>query len=149
MGLNYHASEDPIALRLSTASIATSFDATPIEIMCNDFNQLIMNCDLSLATATDVRIQVDAANPARGPNGARIAPVTADWFTVAVADGATASGATNTETLTYRKQELKIEATGKYAIALPLCYRYIRVRAKTTAGPGATTLAITGTFGKV
>ena len=147
--VHYHVSEDPIALRASTTAISTSFDSSPTAVTCNDFNQLVLECDLTLNTATDVRIQVEAANPARGPNGATVAPVTADWFPICAADGSTASGSGATIALTYRNLEIVLPATGKYSIALPLAYKFIRVKAKTTAGPGSTTLAIDGVFGRV
>jgi hypothetical protein len=144
-----HTSEDPIPLRPVATAIGTSFDASPAYFSCNDFNQLILECDLSLATATDVRIVVEAANPSRGPVGATIDPVTADWFPISAADGSTASGSGATLALTYRNLEIVLPATGRYSIALPLCYKFVRVKAKTTGGPGATTLKINGTFGKV
>jgi hypothetical protein len=144
-----HTSEDPIVMRAGTTAIGTSFDASPAVFSCNGFNQLILECDLTLNTATDVRIQVDVANPARGPNGAYIAPATSDWFVVSAADGATASGSGAIIALTHRNLEIVLAATGRYSIAIPLSYKFIRVRAKTTAGPGSTTLEISGIFGAV
>ncbi len=144
-----HTSEDPVPLRPLATAIGTSFDASPAEFSANDWNQLILECTLTLATATDVRIQIEGANPARGPNGATIAPVAADWFPIAAADGASASSSGATIALTYRNLEIVLPATGSYSIAVPLCYKFIRVKAKTTVGPGLTTLKINGVFGKV
>jgi hypothetical protein len=146
---HYHVSEDPIVMRPTATAIGTSYDASPLGFACNDFNQLILECDLTLATATDVRIQIEEASPARGPQGATIAPAAGDWFTVAVADSASATAAGVIESLVYRQLEIVLPATGRYTLAFPLNYKFIRVKAKTTGGPGATTLKINGVFGKV
>jgi hypothetical protein len=147
--MNVHVSADPITLRASATSITTSYDAAPTEVPCNDYNQLVLECDLTLATATDVRIQVETANPARGPNGASIAPASSDWFAVTEVDAATIVPSGATISVPYRQLEITLTASGRYSIPIPISYKFVRVKAKTTGGPGATTLAIDGVFGKV
>jgi hypothetical protein len=147
--MNVHVSADPITLRASSLAITTSYDAAPTEVPCNDYNQLILECKLALNTATDARIEIEAANPARGPNGATVAPVAADWFVIAAMNASSASSSGATLSVPYQYLEIILPATGSYSIAIPIAHKYIRVKAKTTAGPGSTTLAIDGVFGRV
>jgi hypothetical protein len=142
----FHTSEDPVPLRPVATAIATTYDASPAAFSFNDFNTVALEIDLTLATATDVRIMVELANPARGPNGAYVAPVAADWYPISVAGTATA--ATPITSVPYQQREITITATGKYTVVLNgLIGKFIRVKAKTTGGPGATTLGVDGVFG--
>lgn len=131
--------DDPAPLRLSTLAIGTSFDAAPVPIPTKGFNQLVLLCDLTLNTATDVLIRVDVACT----NGTT-APATGstEWHELALLDTAASVGAAGVETVPARVQEFQLLASGRYAIPLACAYKWIRVRAKTTGGPGSTTLGI-------
>lgn len=136
-------------LRASTLALSTSYDASPTELRVNNQNQLILLCDLTLATATSVEIQIDFATPAEGTNvGSRDAsPSSTDWFTRTYLDTAAAVASSGTETVPTRKMTFQLVETGRYEIPLPMMAKWVRVRAKTTAGPGATTLSIVGVEG--
>ena len=134
-------------LRASATAISTSFDSSPTEVLVQSWNQVTLLCTLSLATATSVEIEVDFASPAQGPNGAEIAPVAADWFTRVYTDTAAATASTGIMVVPTRKIQFSLVASGSYEIPIPVMARYMRVRAKTTGGPGATTLSIIGVQG--
>ena len=133
-------------LRSSATAIGTSYDTpdadTPV-LRQQNWNQLILHCNLSLATATSVEIKVQVANPAEDS----AAPVfgSALWFDLPYNTAGTITAGeavVPTGSLVYR-----MTATGKIAVSVPCAYKYVRVLAKTTAGPGATTLAITASQG--
>jgi len=137
-------------LRSSATAIGTSYDSSNIpECKIQNMNRVTLMCDLTLATATSVEIQVDLATPADSRAiPTEVAPVAADWYPLASAN---VSGLTITATELLVPQgqlTLRLTATGKYAIVLKDVFgKYLRVRAKTTAGPGATTLSIIGVEG--
>lgn len=133
-------------MRAAATAITTSYDTpdanTPVLRMQNS-NQLVLFCNLTLATATSVEIKLQVANPT--DDAAPPAFGSALWFdlpyttvgTITAGEAVVPAG-----TLAYR-----MTATGKLAITYPMCFKYVRVVAKTTAGPGATTLAITASQG--
>lgn len=141
MSANIQVSDDPIVVRPSSLSITTSFDASPTAVDMRGWNQAMLFCDLTLNTATDVRIQIEAASPVSGPGGATIAPVAADWHSVGYLDTGSATG-TTTKLVPYAVLELQLAASGRYVFPLPTNYKYLRFKAKTTAGPGSTTLKL-------
>ncbi len=144
-------SRDPTTLRLAATAIASSYDASPAVLRTQGWNQAIIYCDLTLNTATDVRLKVEFASPpvALGLNGAGSdTPATGDWFRQTYADSAAAAGSGLEETCPVRCLELILPATGRYAIPVQLNYKYMRVSAKTTGAPGSTTLLIYATVGR-
>ncbi len=136
-------------LRAAATAITTSYDAAPTELRIQNMNCVALLCDLALNTATSVEIQVDVATPANGPGTVgEPAPVAADWYPLTSYN---LSGLTITadELLAPQgKLTIRLTATGKYCIVLRNVFgKYMRVRAKTTAGPGTTTLSILGVEG--
>lgn len=131
-------------LRASSVSIGTGYDASPTELRVNNQNTIMLYCDLTLNTATSAEIQVDFATPAEGTNlGARDdTPASGDWFTRAI-EGSPSSGVVAMSNKTFQ-----LTATGRYEIPVtPVMGKWFRVRAKTTGGPGSTTLSIVGVEG--
>lgn len=138
-------------LRASGTAIGTSYDAAPVELRIQNQNRVALYCNLNLNTATDVLIQVDVATPANGPGLANEpAPVAADWYPLSETNisGLTVGGTPVTITAPYGQLTIQLTQTGKYAIVLDDVFgKYMRVRAKTTGGPGTTTLSIIGVQG--
>lgn len=134
-------SRDPTTLRLSTVAIASSYDASPVALRMQGWNQAVLFCDLTLNTATDVRIKVEVASPVGDT-----APVEADWYQQTASGSATAT--TGSESVPVLAVEWTLQATGKYALPFPVNYKWIRASAKTTGAPGSTTLAIVCSQGR-
>lgn len=133
-------SRDPYNIRPSTMAIATTYDASPNALRMQNWNQLILLCDMTLNTATSVEIKVQFASPAGDGT-----PASGDWFDQAYEEAATVASAVApvpVSTKVYR-----MTATGKLRIAIPVCDKWVRVVAKTTGGPGSTTLSITAAQG--
>lgn len=137
-----------IPLRATGTSLSTSFE-TPngttrgVPLRMGNWNQLILFCDLTLATATSAEIKVQVANPKDDKDPP--AAASALWFDVPYQTAGTiASGVATVPTATYAPS---FAATGKWAVSIPCAYKFVRVLAKTTAGPGATTLAVTASQG--
>lgn len=105
-------------------------------------NQLVLLCDLTLNTATSAEVKVQVAHAVDD-----LVPAAADWFDMGAADISGATLTTSTATFPIRAGIYTMLATGKIAIPIPTCYRWIRVLAKTTGPVGTTTLAITATQG--
>lgn len=143
------ATQSRQTLRASTTAITTSYDSSPAELRVNNQNQLILYCDLALNTATSVEIQVDFATPAEGTNvsGRDASPASSDWFTRTYLDAAAATASSGTMTVPTRKMTFQLVETGRYEIPIPMMGKWVRVRAKTTLGPGTTTLSIVGAEG--
>lgn len=139
-----HASKDPQVIRASTLALSTSFDAAPTEARMQGWNQAILFCDLTLATATDVRIKVEFASPKDvGGIVGDTAPGATDWYQQTYGDTPNATGSAGTvEAVPVRALEWTLSASGRYALPIQCNYKWIRVSAKTTGGPGATTLGI-------
>lgn len=134
------------SMRSSATAITTAYDTpdanTPVLRMQNS-NQLILQCNLSLATATSVEIKVQVANPTEDKDPPAFG--SALWFDLPYATAGTITAGeavVPVGSLVYR-----MTATGKLAVSFPCLYKFVRVVAKTTAGPGATTLAITASQG--
>lgn len=105
-------------------------------------NQLVLLCDMTLNTATSVEIKIQCANQ----SGDEV-PVAADWFDLPYTTAGTITAGVALVpigTLVYQ-----MTATGKLAISVPTCYKWIRALAKTTGAVGTTTLSITATQGLV
>lgn len=103
-------------------------------------NQLILLCDMTLNTATSVDIRVQVASPA----GDQV-PVAADWFDLPYTTaGVITAGVAN---VPIGSMVWNMTATGKLAISVPTCHKWIRALAKTTGAVGTTTLSITATQG--
>jgi hypothetical protein len=139
-------------LRAVGTALSTSFDAAGVnpEIRIQNMNRVALYVDLSLATATSVEIIVEVASPSEAgrTNNLEPAPVTADWYPLTAANMSGLTVAAGVATVPHGAAYLQLALTGKYAIVLKDVFgKYVRVRAKTTAGPGATTLAITGVEG--
>lgn len=137
-----------IPVRLAATSLSTSFE-TPdgttrgVPIRMQNWNQLILFCDLTLATATSAEIKVQVANPKddKDPPAAS----SALWYDLPYQTAGTiTAGVATVPTGAYAPS---LSATGKTTISIPCAFKYVRVLAKTTAGPGATTLAITASQG--
>lgn len=139
-----HVSQDYITARASTVAIGTSYDASPTALRIQNWNQLQLYCDLFLATATDVRVKVEFAVPQGNDT-----PVAADWYFHSYLDTAAATGTGLTKAVPLLQTEWIMSATGRYVISLPVNAKWFRVTAKTTAGPGLTTLKILATQGIV
>lgn len=142
MSFNPHVSRDGAIVRFSATAIGTSYDASPTALRTQNWNQVILFCDLTLNTATDVRIKIEFASPTGDA-----APVTADWHLQTFADTANATYSGGTESVPLRGLEWILPATGRYALPIPMNYKWIRASAKTTGGPGTTTLQIYATEG--
>lgn len=139
-----HSSKDPQTIRASTLALATSFDASPTEARMQGWNQALLFCDLTLNTATDVHIKIEFASP---PDTGGIigdtAPVAGDWYQQTYADTANAVGsAGTTEAVPLRQLDWVLSATGRYALPVQCNFKWIRVSAKTTGGPGSSTLKV-------
>jgi hypothetical protein len=103
-------------------------------------NQLVLMCDLTLNTATSVEIKIQVAHAVDD-----IIPAAADWYDLAYSGSATVAAAVATIPLSTGVYQMT--ATGKLAIPVPTCYRWIRALAKTTGAVGSTTLEIRATQG--
>jgi hypothetical protein len=103
-------------------------------------NQLVLLCDLTLNTATSVEIKVQVASQAGDA-----VPEAADWFDLAYSGSPSVAAAV--ATFPMASAVYQMTATGKLAIPIPTCYKWIRALAKTTGAVGSTTLAITATQG--
>src|ERR1051325_7181424 len=142
MSYNPHVSGDGVTLRASTVSIGTSYDSSPTAFRTQNWNQLILFCDLTLNTATDVRIKLEFASPVGDAT-----PAFNDWFQQTYADTANAASASGVETVPLNRLEWQLTATGRYALPVPMNYKWGRASAQTTSGPGSTTLSIYATEG--
>lgn len=135
----------------ATALAAGTYDSANIpEFLIQNCNTVALLCDLTLNTATSVEIQVDCATPDNSPGTViEPAPVAADWYTLAHANVSGLTVAAPIITAPYGHLTIQLAATGKYLITLKsdAFGKYLRVRAKTTAGPGLTTLGIIGVSG--
>ncbi len=103
-------------------------------------NQLVLLCDLTLNTATSAEIKVQVAHAVDD-----LVPAAADWFDMAYAGAPAVAAAVAVFPLATAVYQMT--ATGKLAIPIPTCYKWIRVLAKTTGAVGSTTLSITATQG--
>lgn len=137
-----------IPLRASSTSLSTSFE-TPdgttrgVPLRMGNWNQLVLFCDLALNTATSAEIKIQVANPK--DDAAAPAAASTLWFDLPYQTAGTiTAGVATVPTGSYAPS---LSATGKVAISVPCDYKYVRVLAKTTAGPGTTTLAITASQG--
>ena len=132
-------------MRLAATAITTSYDTPDADtqvLRMGNWNQLILFCNLTLATATSVEIKLQVANPA---NDEVPAYDSALWFDLPYSTAGTITSGEAVVpigSLVYR-----MTATGKVAPSFPCAYKFVRVLAKTTGGPGATTLAITASQG--
>ncbi len=135
-------SRDGVTLRASTLAIGTSYDASPTALRAQNWNQLQLFLDLTLATATDVRVKIEFASPVGDAT-----PAAGDWFQQSEADSGAATRSGLTSALPLRVLEWVLPATGKFILPVQLNYKWVRVSAKTTGGPGATTLAVFATQG--
>lgn len=139
-------------LRSSGLALGTSYDATPAaEIKAQGFNVLTLLCDLTLNTATSVEVVVEVATPADTATGVKDSdPVAGDWYAKTSANLSGLTVGTGAITIPVGAATFQLGATGRYEIVLPnLCAKWVRVKAKTTGGPGTTTLQIIGVQGVV
>jgi hypothetical protein len=136
MGYTPHVSSDPIDVR--SGSLGTSFDASPKALRAQNWNQAIFYFDLTLGAATDARVQIDVASPSGD------AEPTA-WSSLVWQDGSGTSIASGVCTVPVYTYELKFSASGRYAVPVPLNYKWVRLRAKATGA--VATLVITATTG--
>lgn len=142
MSYNPHVSADPVTLRLAATAISTSYDSSPTALRMQNWNQVVLFCNLTLDTATDVRLKVEVASPTGDSS-----PAAGDWHQYSSLDIASASASGGVSTVPNYGLELKLTATGKYAIPLPCNFKWLRVSAKTTGGPGSTTLLVVASQG--
>jgi hypothetical protein len=105
-----------------------------------NWNQLILMCNLTLNTATSVEIKVQVASPSGDD-----VPASGDWYDLAAQGSPTVASAVATYPMSTAVYQMT--ATGKLAIPVPCCYKFVRVLAKTTGAVGTTTLAIYATQG--
>jgi hypothetical protein len=137
---------DPKTLR--SGALTSAFDSSPSTIRTQNCNQIIFFFDVTLSTATDVRVRLDAASPAVA-NGtvldAEPASGSTEWAQVTGAESGSASG--GVVSVPIDALELVFTATGKYAYPLPACYKWMRARAKGTGTLGSAALTITATTG--
>jgi hypothetical protein len=139
-------------LRSSATAITTSYDSVGIpETRLQNMNALELLCDLTLNTATSVEIQVEVAVPAETASGTEAtAPAASDWYALSSANISGLTVGSGVITAPTGALVIQLAATGKYAIVLKdLLAKWVRVKAKTTAGPGTTTLNIIGVEGLV
>lgn len=137
-------------LRLSSLAITTSYDTPAFSIRCANFNTLTLLCDLALNTATSVEIQVEVATPADTPGlgNKDPDPVAADWYARTSSNDSGLTVGSGIITIPTAAAVYQLGATGKYEIVIrDLMSKWVRVKAKTTGGPGSTTLAIVGVQG--
>lgn len=107
-----------------------------------NWNQLVVYMDLTLDTATDARVRFDVCSI-----GGDSAPVEADWYALPWQDGAGTSITAGVCTVPAYVYEVKLTASGKYALPLPCNYKWVRVKCKATGVAGAATLGIYVTTG--
>ncbi len=137
-------------LRSAATAITTSYDSSGIpETRIMNNNTLMLLCDLTLNTATSVEIQVEVAVPASGSTGTEAtAPAAADWYALSAANISGLTVGSGIITAPTGALVIQLAATGKHAIVLKnMMAMWVRVKAKTTAGPGSTTLGIIGVEG--
>lgn len=136
-----------IPVRASGTSLSTSFE-TPdgttrgVPIRLGNWNQLLLHCDVTLNTATSVEVKIQAANP-KDDSTATGAPAAAStlWFDLPYQTAGTiTAGLATVPTGSYAPQ---FTATGRWIVSVPCAYKFVRVLAKTTGGPGTTTLTVT------
>ena len=139
-----------VPLRDSTLAIGTSYDTTPAyQIRVQGSNCVMLQITVALNTATSAEVQVEFATPLQA-NGTNLdpAPVTADWF--ARSDG-NYTGRTITSGVIANPMgavAFSFAASGTYEVVLyPVMAKWLRVKAKTTGGPGTTTVSVTGVTG--
>jgi len=143
MSYNPSVAETKKVLRPSTLQIVNgTYDVADAQntLRQQNNNQLILECNLTLNTATSVEIKIQTANPAGDT-----LPVAADWFDLPYATAGTIT--TGIATVPVGSLVYQMTATGKISISVPTCCKWIRALAKTTGAVGSTTLVITATQG--
>lgn len=138
---------DGKVLRAIGKALSTSYDADPItELRIGNWNQLVLLCDLVKdAGTTTVEIKVQVASPNAAPSNGALAPVAADWFDLCL--NGTPSIAAGIANVPINTTVYQMSVTGKIAIPIPVCYKFVRVLAKTTGAAGTSTLVVTATYG--
>jgi len=141
-------SGDPKVLR--SGALTGSF-VNSLALKTNMWNQVILFLDVTLDTATDVRIQLQAASPVKTQQYPIIdvepSAGSTDWCDIAFQDGANASTASAITTVPLTTFEIKLTVSGRYAFPLPVNYQWIRAKAKATGTVGNATLSIKATTG--
>ncbi len=136
-------------LRAAATAIGTSYDAAPTPIKIRGQNTVTLLCDMTLNTASSVEIQVEVATPA-DVNGTNVdaAPAAADWYPLEAGNASGLTVGSGIITIPIGAATWQLGATGKCTIRLQgLCASWLRVKAKTTGGPGTTTLSVIGVEG--
>lgn len=137
-------SGDPKTLRSSSALTGSFVES--LALKTNMWNQVILFLDVTLTTATDIRVQLQAASPTRTPGtiiDAEPSAGSSEWHDVAFQDGANAATATAVTTVPITTFEMKLTASGRYAFPLPVNYQWIRCKAKATGGDATLTIKAT------
>ena len=136
-------------LRASGTAIGTSYDAAPVAVKIRGLNTVTLLCDLTLNTATSAEIQVEIATPA-DTNGTNVdsPPAAADWYPLESHNVSGLTVGSGIITIPVGAAVYQLGATGKATIRLTnICASWLRVKAKTTGGPGSTTLSVIGVEG--
>lgn len=131
-----------VTLRAATTALSSAYDSSPTALKLQNWNQLELFFDLTLSTATDVRVKVEFASPQGDAT-----PAASDWFQMGYADLASASSSGGSTVVPLNDLIWQITATKKINLPIQANYKWVRVSAKTTGGPGSTTLAIYATQG--
>lgn len=145
----YHpqVSANGAPLRASSKALSTSYDTDPIlELRVGNWNQLVLLCNLTKdAGTTSVEIKVQVASPDASPSNGATAPAAGDWYDLCF--NGTAAIAAGIATIPANTTVYQMTVTGKLAIPVPICYKFVRVLAKTTGAAGTSTLVVTATYG--
>ncbi len=139
MSYNPHVSRDGKLLRASTLQIVSgTYDvaAASNTFRQQNWNKLVLLCDMTLNTATSVEIKVQVASPAGDD-----VPASTDWYDLP-SEGAATAGVSVVSPKVW-----SMTATGKLAISVDTCHKWVRALAKTTGTVGTTTLSIFATQG--
>lgn len=139
-------SGDPKALR--SGSLTTGFDTDITALKTQNWNRAVFFFDVTLDTATDIRVRVEAASPTRTPGkilDEEPAAASTEWHAIAATEAGSASG--GVLTVPVDALEWKFTATGRYCVPLDVNYQWVRAKAKATGTVGSATLAIKATTG--
>ena len=136
MGFRPQVSQDTKATVRSAAVLTTSYVAASVELDLQNWNQLVLLLDFTKGASTGFTIKLEFSDKDR-----------LDWFQETAIGSSTI--AANIATTPVYQNEYTFSETGKYALPVPVNYRYVRISSKALTAAGGTVLAIYATQGLV
>lgn len=149
--MSYNIQVSPDRKTLRSGALTSAFDLAPSALKTQAWNQTVYFFDVTLDTATDVRVRFDVATPATVPNQILdVEPATgsSEWFQLPYQDNGSGSTTSAVTTVPLTVFELKFTVSGRYAYPLPVNYMWTRARAKATGTVGSATLSIKASTGQ-